>query len=129
MYPNVSLFIDGNWTAAVAGRTLPVVSPATGDSIGTVAHAERADLDRALEAADKGFRAWRKVSAFDRSKVMRKAADLLRERADKIAPLLTMEQGKPLPEAKGEVAGRRGCDRLVRRGGAPHLWPRYSCPG
>ena len=103
MYPNVSLFIDGNWTAAVAGRTLPVVSPATGDSIGTVAHAERADLDRALEAADKGFRAWRKVSAFDRSKVMRKAADLLRERADKIAPLLTMEQGKPLPEAKGEV--------------------------
>ncbi|MFZ0016810.1 MAG: NAD-dependent succinate-semialdehyde dehydrogenase, partial [Acetobacteraceae bacterium] len=50
-----------------------------------------------------GFRTWRKVSAFDRSKVMRTAADLLRERADKIAPLLTMEQGKPLPEAKGEV--------------------------
>ena len=103
MYPNVSLFIDGTWTAAAAGRTLPVVGPATGDSIGTVAHAERADLDRALEAADKGFKPWRKVSAFDRSKVMRKAADLLRERADEIAPLLTMEQGKPLPEAKGEV--------------------------
>ncbi len=103
MYPNVSLFIDGTWTQAAAGRTLPVVSPATGDTIGTVAHAERADLDRALEAADKGFRQWRKVSAFDRSKVMRKAADLLRERADAIAPLLTMEQGKPLAEAKGEV--------------------------
>ena len=103
MYPNVSLFIDGAWTQAAAGRTLPVVSPASGDSIGTVAHAERADLDRALEAADKGFRIWRKVSAFDRSKVMRKAADLLRDRADAIAPLLTMEQGKPLPEAKGEV--------------------------
>ena len=103
MYPNVSLFIDGAWTQAAAGRTLPIVSPASGDSIGTVAHAERADLDRALEAADKGFRIWRKVSAFDRSKVMRKAADLLRDRADAIAPLLTMEQGKPLPEAKGEV--------------------------
>jgi succinate-semialdehyde dehydrogenase / glutarate-semialdehyde dehydrogenase len=103
MYPSVSLFIDGAWSAAAAGRTLPVVNPSTGEVVGTVAHAERADLDRALEAADKGFRAWRKVSAFDRSKVMRKAADLLRERADMIAPLLTMEQGKPLPEAKGEV--------------------------
>ena len=103
MYPNVSLFIDGAWTQAAAGRTLPIVNPASGDSIGTLAHAERADLDRALEAADKGFRIWRKVSAFDRSKVMRKAANLLRDRADAIAPLLTMEQGKPLPEAKGEV--------------------------
>jgi succinate-semialdehyde dehydrogenase / glutarate-semialdehyde dehydrogenase len=103
MYQDVSLFIDGAWRAAASGRSLQVVNPATGDAIGTVAHAERADLDRALEAADKGFRAWRKVSAFDRSKVMRKAANLLRDRADAIAPLLTMEQGKPLPEAKGEV--------------------------
>ncbi len=103
MYPNVLLLIDGAWTEAASKKTLPVVSPATGEVVGTVAHAERADLDRALEAADKGFRIWRKVSAFDRSKVMRKAADLLRERADKIAPLMTMEQGKPLPEAKGEV--------------------------
>ena len=103
MYPEIQLFVDGVWTGAAAGRTLPVVNPATGEAIGTVAHAERADLDRALEAADKGFRAWRKVSAFDRSKVMRKAADLLRSRADAIAPLLTMEQGKPLAEARGEV--------------------------
>jgi succinate-semialdehyde dehydrogenase/glutarate-semialdehyde dehydrogenase len=103
MYPAVQLYIDGAWTEAAAGRSLPVVSPATGEVVGKVAHAERADLDRALEAADKGFRQWRKVSAYDRAKVMRKAADLLRERADAIAPLLTTEQGKPLPEAKGEV--------------------------
>jgi succinate-semialdehyde dehydrogenase/glutarate-semialdehyde dehydrogenase len=103
MYPAVQLYIDGAWTEAAAGRSLPVVSPATGEVVGKVAHAERADLDRALEAADKGFRQWRKVSAYDRSKVMRKAADLLRERANAIAPLLTTEQGKPLPEAKGEV--------------------------
>jgi succinate-semialdehyde dehydrogenase/glutarate-semialdehyde dehydrogenase len=103
MYTNTSLFIDGAWSPAAAGRTIPVVNPANGEVIGTVAHAERADLDRALEAADKGFRAWRKVSAFERSKVMRKAADLLRQRADAIAPLLTLEQGKPLPEAKMEV--------------------------
>jgi succinate-semialdehyde dehydrogenase / glutarate-semialdehyde dehydrogenase len=103
MYSDVSLFIDGAWTKAASGRTIDVVNPATGDRIGGVAHAERADLDRALEAAEKGFRTWRKVSAFDRSKVMRKAADILRSRADAIAELLTMEQGKPLPEAKMEV--------------------------
>lgn len=103
MYSDVSLFIDGNWTKAAAGRTIPVVNPATGEDIGTVAHADRSDLDRALEAADKGFRTWRKVSAFDRSKIMRKAANLLRDRADAIAPLLTLEQGKTLPEAKGET--------------------------
>jgi succinate-semialdehyde dehydrogenase/glutarate-semialdehyde dehydrogenase len=103
MYPDVSLFIDGAWTAATGGRTIAIVNPATGEPIGKVAHADRSDLDRALEAAERGFRQWRKVSAFDRSKVMRKAANILRERADAIAPLLTMEQGKPLPEAKGEV--------------------------
>ena len=103
MYSDVLLFIDGEWTKAAGGRTIPVVNPATGEPIGTVAHADKADLDRALEAADKGFRAWRKVSAFDRSKIMRKAANLLRERVDAIAPLLTLEQGKPLPEAKGET--------------------------
>src|SRR5580658_458584 len=103
MYPSVSLFIDGAWSPAAAGRTLPVVNPASGEVVGMVAHAERADLDRALEVAEKGFHLWRKVSAYDRSKVMRKAADLLRERADRIAPLLTMEQGKPLAEAKAEI--------------------------
>jgi len=103
MYPNVQLLIDGAWCNAASGKTIPVVNPATGDQIGTVAHAERADLDRALEAAQKGFNAWRKVSAFDRYKLMRKAAELMRERADKIAPLLTMEQGKPVGEAKMEA--------------------------
>jgi succinate-semialdehyde dehydrogenase/glutarate-semialdehyde dehydrogenase len=103
MYPEVQLFVDGAWTKAAASRFLDVINPATGEPVGKVAHADKADLDRALEAADKGFKAWRKVPAFDRSKVMRKAANLLRERADAIAPLLTMEQGKPLAEAKGEV--------------------------
>jgi succinate-semialdehyde dehydrogenase/glutarate-semialdehyde dehydrogenase len=103
MYSDVLLFIDGKWTKAAGGRTIPVVNPATGEPIGTVAHADKSDLDRALEAADKGFRVWRKISAFDRSKVMRKAANLLRERVDAIAPLLTLEQGKPLGDSKGET--------------------------
>jgi succinate-semialdehyde dehydrogenase/glutarate-semialdehyde dehydrogenase len=103
VYQDVSLYIDGAWAPASGNRTIPVVNPATGEPIGTVAHAARSDLDRALEAADRGFRQWRKISAFDRSKVMRKAADILRSRADAIAELLTLEQGKPLAEAKGEV--------------------------
>ena len=103
MYPDVLLLIDGVWTKAEAGRSLPVANPATGETNGTVAHASRGDLDRALAAADKGFRVWRRISAYDRAKVMRKAADLLRERVDAIARLMTLEQGKPLAEAKGET--------------------------
>ena len=103
MYPDVSLFIDGGWAAAAAGRTLTVLNPATGDALGTLAHAERADLDRALAAAAKGFAVWRKISAYERSKIMRKAANLLRDRADDVARLMTQEQGKPLAEAKGET--------------------------
>jgi len=103
MYPDVLLLIDGVWTKAEAGRSLPVANPATGEVNGTVAHASRGDLDRALEAADKGFRVWRKISAYDRAKLMRKAADLLRDRAERIARLMTLEQGKPLAEAMGET--------------------------
>jgi succinate-semialdehyde dehydrogenase/glutarate-semialdehyde dehydrogenase len=103
MYPSTLLYINGAWGPGAAGRALPVVNPATGGPIGTVACAERADLDRALEAAEQGFKAWRKVSAFERSKLMRKAANLFRERADTVASMLTMEQGKPLAEARLEV--------------------------
>src|SRR5215831_12962633 len=117
MYNDVSLFIDGKWTPATAERALIVLNPATSEPIGRVAHADRADLDRALEAANKGFQAWRKISAFDRSKIMRKAADLLRERADKIAPLLTLEQGKPLGQAKMEtLAGADVIDWFAEEG-------------
>ncbi|MGI4793038.1 MAG: NAD-dependent succinate-semialdehyde dehydrogenase [Janthinobacterium lividum] len=105
-YPDVLLHIDGKWTAAKSGKTLQVMNPATGEVNGTLAHAEIPDLDQALEAAERGFATWRRVSAFDRSKILRKAADLLRERADTIAPLMTMEQGKPVGEAKMEaIAG------------------------
>jgi len=103
MYPNTQLHIDGAWRAAASGRTLPVINPATGKQIGTLAHAEKPDLDRALEAAANGFAAWRRISAFERSKMMRKAANLLRERLDLVATLMTMEQGKTLAEAKAEI--------------------------
>ena len=102
-YPEVQLFIDGSWTRGTEGQSLKVLNPATGEAIGSFAKADKVDLDRALKAAQKGFETWRKISAFERSKLLRRAADILRERADAIAPLLTLEQGKPLPEAKGEL--------------------------
>jgi succinate-semialdehyde dehydrogenase/glutarate-semialdehyde dehydrogenase len=103
MYPNTSLFIDGAWGASASGRTIPVLNPATGDEVGKVAHADKADLDRALKAAHKGFNVWKKVPAFERYKIMRKAADYIRAHADEIARIMTIEQGKPFAEAKGET--------------------------
>ncbi len=102
-YPNTQLLIDGQWQDAADGRTLPVHNPATGAEIGRVAHAGIADLDRALSAAQKGFETWRDVPALERQKILRRAAGLMRERADTIAALLTQEQGKPLVEARIET--------------------------
>ncbi|MGB8417852.1 succinate semialdehyde dehydrogenase [Burkholderia sp. GAS332] len=124
-YKDVLLFIDGEWQAGAEQRTIQVVNPATEDVIGTVAHAERADLDAALTAAKKGFDKWKSVSAFERAGIMRKAAQLLRERSADIAQLMTLEQGKPLAEAQGEAMsaadiidwfadeGRRAYGRMI----------------
>src|SRR5471030_3261260 len=102
-YSDVSLMIDGAWTKGAKGRTIPIVNTATEEVIGQLAHAEKADLDRALAAADKGFRLWKKVSAYERYKIMRKAADLMRQRLEEICQIMTMEQGKPLYEARVET--------------------------
>ncbi len=103
MYENVQLLIDGAWAPSDSGKILLVVNPATGEPIGTVAHAGIADLDRALAAAARGFQVWKHTSAYERSKVMRRAAALMRERVDTIARTMSMEQGKPFAEAKGET--------------------------
>ncbi|EPJ76628.1 succinate-semialdehyde dehydrogenase (NADP+) [Pseudomonas sp. CFII64] len=130
MYPDVQLFIDGQWRASRDGRTLPVMDPATGETLGTVAHADIVDLDEALAAAERGFAVWRRTSAFDRYKIMQKAAHLLRERVETIARILTQEQGKPLAEARTETLaaadvvewlaeeGRRSYGRIVPSRGA-----------
>jgi len=103
VYADVALHIDGEWLPGSGGRSGPVLNPATGEAIGKVAYAERSDLDRALTAAERGFRTWKKVSAFDRYKMLRKAGELIRQRADAIAELMTQEQGKPLVEARLET--------------------------
>ncbi|MET0443739.1 MAG: NAD-dependent succinate-semialdehyde dehydrogenase [Pseudorhodoplanes sp.] len=124
-YPNVQLHIDGKWRDAEAKRTIDVINPATEEVIGTVAHASKADLEEAVAAADRGFKIWRDMPAYERSKLMRKAADLIRERADSIAKILTMEQGKVFAEARIETMtaadviewfaeeGRRAYGRLI----------------
>ena len=124
-YPDTLLLIDNQWRNAAGGKTLDVANPATGERIGRVAHASTDDLDLALAAARRGFEAWRWMPANERAAVMRTAAGLVRQRADTIARLLTMEQGKPLAEARAETLagadiiewfadeGRRAYGRIV----------------
>jgi len=103
MYTSLEHYIDGNWVKASGAKTQEVMNPATSKSIGELRHASRGDLDKALAAADKGFKTWRKVSAYERGKILHRAADLVRARAEEIAKVLTQEQGKVLMEAKLEV--------------------------
>jgi succinate-semialdehyde dehydrogenase / glutarate-semialdehyde dehydrogenase len=125
MYANLELFIDGKWIGGEGRGGEDVINPATGKPLAHLPHASHADLDAALEAAKRGFALWRAVSAYDRAKVMRKAADLMRERHDAIAKILVQEQGKVYPEARVEVItsadiidwyaeeGRRAYGRIV----------------
>jgi succinate-semialdehyde dehydrogenase / glutarate-semialdehyde dehydrogenase len=103
MYTQLGLYIDGEWLNGDGRQGEDVVNPATEKSLGRLPHASASDLDRALAAAQKGLAVWRATSAYDRAKIMRKAADLLRERYDAVSKILTQEQGKSYPEARAEV--------------------------
>ena len=100
--PN-QMYIDGRWAPASDGATLDLVDPATEEVVDTVPVATEGDLDEALAAADRGWRAWREQDAWTRSAAVRRAGEWIREHADEVAAVLTEEQGKPLPEARGEV--------------------------
>ncbi len=125
MLRDTQLFIDGIWRDGAGRRTIEVLNPATGAIVGQVAYAEVSDLDEALAAADRGLRTWRRTSAYDRSRILRRAADIVRERVDTIAETMTTEQGKPLAESRMEVSatadildwcaeeGRRTYGRLI----------------
>src|SRR5438128_4173880 len=101
--PQKRMFIDGKWCEADNRRTVGVINPATEEVIEEVAYGGRAETRRALEAAHRAMPAWMKQSAWERAKVLKKTAELMRERADSIARTLTMEQGKPLAESKAEI--------------------------
>src|SRR5579883_2366768 len=100
---NRQLFIDGAWCDSSTGKKLPVINPATEETIAEVSFGNRADAAKAVAAASAAMPAWMKLTAYDRAKVLKKTAELMRERADNLARTMTMEQGKPVPEAKAEV--------------------------
>jgi succinate-semialdehyde dehydrogenase / glutarate-semialdehyde dehydrogenase len=103
--PKLQHYIDGNWVEATSGKMFDVMNPATNIPLAKLSLANKHDLDKALAAADKGFKQWKRVSAFERGKILKKAADLLRARVDEIATHLSMEQGKVIAEAKVELMG------------------------
>ena len=126
MYGELGLFIDGAWKKnGSTNKGEDVINPATEKPLGRLPHASKSDLDEALESAKKGFAVWRATSAYDRCKIMHKAADLMRERHDAISKIMVLEQGKPYAEARGEVIvsadiidwyaeeGRRSYGRIV----------------
>lgn len=100
----LGLYIAGEWLGAEGRETQDVLNPATGEGHAALPLAKDADLDRALEAADRGFKAWRATAPEARAAVLVKTAALMRERADHLARVATLEQGKIQAEAKGEVA-------------------------
>jgi len=97
-------YIDGAWVAADSKKTFPVDNPATGETIGVVPDAGAAETRRAIEAADKAWPAWRAKTAKERAAILRKWFDLMMANQDDLGLILTTEQGKPLAEAKGEIA-------------------------
>jgi succinate-semialdehyde dehydrogenase/glutarate-semialdehyde dehydrogenase len=125
MYTDLALHIGGAWLNGDGRQGEDVVNPATEKPLARLPHAGARDLDQALEAAQNGFKLWRATSAYDRAKVLRKAANLVRERAETIARIMTQEQGKVLSEARLEVLvtadiiewyaeeGRRAYGRIV----------------
>jgi succinate-semialdehyde dehydrogenase/glutarate-semialdehyde dehydrogenase len=125
MYTDLALYIDGKWVNGGGRKGEDVLNPATEKPLAHLPHASKADLDEALEAAKKGFALWRATPAYDRAKIMRKAADLMRERHDAISKVLVQEQGKVYVEARAEVItsadiidwyaeeGRRSYGRIV----------------
>src|SRR3954466_6836023 len=101
-YPT-QMYIDGRWCDADDRQTLAVINPADESTLAEVAFGGRAEAERAIEAAARAFPSWRAPSAYDGARVLKRTAELIRDRAETIARALTQEQGKPLPEGKAEV--------------------------
>ena len=105
MYEKFGQFIDGKWQKAEKGETYEVINPATEEILGKASKASEADVNKALKSAERGLQIWKNTPPWQRSKIIRKIADLIRERTDVLAKWLTLEVGKPLTEAAGEVGG------------------------
>src|SRR5712692_9037278 len=97
------LLIGGQWVGAESEERFDVTNPATGEVVGTVPDGSQADVQAAIDAAAGAFEGWKSLPAIERARVLRRSADLIRERREEIAAVMTAEQGKPLAEASGEV--------------------------
>lgn len=102
-YESLYLFINGEWIGANERDTVSVTNPATGEALGSVPLATPADLERALAATEQAFKTWRNAFPIERARVLKRGADLMRERVEHIANLMTLEEGKPLAESRDEV--------------------------
>jgi len=128
-YPDTQLLIAGGWRDGALGRRMAIHNPATAEVIGQYAMAELVDLEEAVQAAGNAFAAWRDAGAYARGSILRRAAVLLRERADTLAPCMTMEMGKPLSEARTEVMSSADLlDWFAGRRPA-RLWPGHPRAG
>ncbi len=105
MYSKFGQFIDGKWQQSQNNETYDVINPATEEVIGKASKAGEEDVNKALKSAEKGLEVWRKTPPWQRAKIIRKIADLMREKTDVLAKWMTLEVGKPLAEAAGEVGG------------------------
>ena len=103
MYEKFGQFIDGKWQESEKKETYEVLNPATEEVLGKVSKASPADVEKALKSAEKGLEIWKKTSPWKRSAIIRKIADLIREKQDVLAKWITLEVGKPFIEGKGEV--------------------------
>src|SRR5271154_907410 len=97
------LFIDGRWRVAREGRRAKIADPAPGEPVGSTAIADANDIDDAVAAAKRALPLWAGTHADERARVLHRAADLIVERLDAVADLLTREQGKPIPDAVKEI--------------------------
>ena len=104
MYSKFGQFINGKWQQAEKNESYNVINPATEELIGKASKASPADVDKALKSAEKGFEIWKKTAPWQRSYILRKIADLIREKKDVLAKWITLEVGKPLAEGIGEVS-------------------------
>ncbi len=105
MYETPSLYIDGEFLSGEGRKTQEIINPATHEVLGHLPHATQADLDRALSAAARAFESWRDSSPMQRSEILRKVAQMSRERAQEIGRNMTLDQGKPLAESTAEIIG------------------------
>lgn len=105
MFEKFGILIDNEWRPARSGKTMAVHSPATEEKIGEVPLGDSADVADVLASAARGFETWKAMAAWDRAKIMRRAADLIRERVEDIAAVMCAETGKPMAEARGETLG------------------------